>query len=820
MLTKAPLGAARRARITATATRHAEILILGGGILGCSIAYHLTRAGKRDVVILEKSGLTHGATWHAAGLVGQLRSSRNTTRMLKHSVELYDRLEAETGQAIDWKKFGSLRLACSEQREMENRRLMTMAKSFDLEMQWLSPQQSQELFPLMSTEDVRSAIFIPSDGYIDPASVAQALAKGAKDKGAKIVIGERAIGFTVENERVTRIETDKGAWTCDLLVNACGMWGHEVGQLAGVRVPSFAVEHQYLITDPIPDAPKRMPTMRDPDHLVYYKPEVRGLVVGGYEPDTQPFAPDGIPRAFAQELLPGNFDRFEQLAQLAAKRTPIVNQVGVRQLLNGPIPYSADGDFVMGKAPELANYFVCAGFLYGIAAGGGAGRMMAEWIIDGRPSLNLWPLDIRRFGFHHATRHFMYARAVELYGGHYKFAFPAKEHETQRGIRRSPLYETLKAQGAVFGSRGGWERPNWFAPKGIEAKDKPDFDRAKTNWFKHVGEEHKAVRERVALIDQTSFSKFELMGEGVVPFLQRMAVSNMDRPVGSVIYTQLCNERGGIECDLTFTRVAQDRYYFVTGAAFGKHDAHWIQSHSAPRRHRAAGRRDLGARRDQSVRTQGARGAAAGGGGGCLQRRLPVRHHARDHGRRGAGARHPHRLCRRAGLGTARADRVCRACLRAAARSGRDARHRRRRLSRHRFPAHGKGLSLLVQRHHAGLFAAGGRARLPGQLQQGRFRRPRRSAEAARRRREAAAGHLPARRLSAALWQRGGDGRTARWSASPPAAISATLWARRSATAICRSNWSSAARSRSRPSARSPRRGSRPRRPTIRKTCG
>jgi sarcosine dehydrogenase len=561
-----------------SALRHSEILILGGGILGCSIAYHLTRAGKRDVTILEKSGLTHGATWHAAGLVGQLRSSRNTTRMLRHSVELYDKLEAETGQAIDWKKYGSLRLACSEQREMENRRLMTMAKSFGLEMQWLTPKEAVDLFPLMSDEDVRSAIFIPSDGYIDPASVAQALAKGAKDKGAKIVIGERALSCKVENNRVTRIETDKGVWTCDLLINACGMWGHEVGKQADVRIPSFAVEHQYLITDPIPDAPKRMPTMRDPDHLVYYKPEVRGLVVGGYEPNTLAFAPNGIPREFAQELLPGNFDRFEQLAQLAAKRTPIINQVGVRQLLNGPIPYSADGDFVMGKAPELDNYFVCAGFLYGIAAGGGAGRMMAEWIADGRPSLNLWPLDIRRFGFHHATRHFMYARAVELYGGHYKFAYPAKEHETQRGIRRSPLYETLKARGAVFGSRGGWERANWFAPKGVEPKDKPDFDRAKTNWFQHVGDEHKAVRERVALIDQTSFSKFELIGPGVVPFLQRLAVSNMDRPVGSVIYTQLCNERGGIECDLTFIRLAQDRYYFVTGAAFGKHDAHWIES--------------------------------------------------------------------------------------------------------------------------------------------------------------------------------------------------------------------------------------------------
>lgn len=562
-----------------TVANHAEIVIIGAGILGCSIAYHLTRMGKTDVVILEKSGVTHGATWHAAGLVGQLRTSRNTTRMLTHSVELYDRLEAETGQAIDWKKYGSLRLACSPEREMENKRSLTMAKSFGLEMHWLSPKEAQDLFPIMSLTDVRSAVYIPSDGYIDPASVCQALAKGAKDKGAKIVVGERVTSFNIENRRVTGIETDKGSWTCDLVVNCAGMWGHEIGKLAGVRVPSFAVEHQYLITDPIPDIPKRMPTMRDPDHLVYYKPEVRGIVVGGYEHNTVPFATNGIPREFAQELLKDNFDRFEPLARNASKRTPIIDTVGVRQLLNGPIPYSADSDFVMGKAPELHNFYVSAGFLYGIAAGGGAGRMMAEWIVNGAPSLNLWPLDVRRFNFHHNTRHFMYPRAVELYGHHYKLHRPGDENESMRGIRRSPLYETLKARGAVYGSRGGWERPNWFAPKGIKPVDKPAFDRAKTNWFKHVAAEHKAVREGVALIDQTSFAKFEIVGRGAVTALQRLAVSDMDKPVGSTIYTQLCNEKGGIECDLTISRVAPDRFYFVTGSAFGGHDRHWIDSH-------------------------------------------------------------------------------------------------------------------------------------------------------------------------------------------------------------------------------------------------
>ncbi len=559
--------------------QHAEILIIGAGIIGCSIAYHLTRMGKKDVVILEKSGITHGATWHAAGLVGQLRSSRNVTRMLRHSVELYDKLEAETGMAIDWKKYGSLRLACSTEREMENKRSLTMAKSFGLEMQELSPKDAQDLFPIMSTEDVRSAVYIPSDGYIDPAGVCQALAKGAKDKGARIIIGERVTGMTVENRRVSLVKTDKGEWTCDIVVNCAGMWGYEVGALAGVRIPSFAVEHQYLITDPLPDVPKKMPTMRDPDHLVYYKPEVRGLVIGGYEPNTLPFAPDGIPRHFAQELLPGNFERFEMLAKLGGKRTPIINTVGVRELINGPIPYSADSDFVMGKAPELDNFFVSAGFLYGIAAGGGAGRMMAEWIADGSPSLNLWPLDVRRFNFHHNTRHFMYPRAVELYGHHYKLHRPGDEHETMRGIRRSPLYDTLKARGAVFGSRGGWERPNWFAPTGVKAVDEPAFDRAQTNWFAHVAVEHKQVREGVALIDQTSFAKYEVIGSGALAALQKLAVSDMNKPVGSTIYTQLCNPKGGIECDLTFSRIGADRFYFVTGSAFGLHDRQWIESH-------------------------------------------------------------------------------------------------------------------------------------------------------------------------------------------------------------------------------------------------
>jgi 4-methylaminobutanoate oxidase (formaldehyde-forming) len=558
----------------------AEIVIVGGGIIGCSIAYHLTRVGKPDVLLLEKSGLTHGATWHAAGLVGQLRSSRNLTRMLQRSVALYDRLEAETGQATDWKKVGSLRLASSPDRLLEIKRAATMAKSFGLDMSVISAKEAQDLCPILNVDDVLAAAYLPSDGYVDPASVTQALAKGARMKGARIRQDLRVNGFERSGRRVARVLTDQGAIDCETVVNAAGMWARELGLMMGVRVPSIAVEHQYLITDPIADLPNAMPTFRDPDLRVYYKPEVRGIVIGGWEEGTPTFGEAGIPPEFGQQLLEGNFERFQVLAEAAFKRTPIVEKVGVRQLINGPIPFSADGEFVMGKAPELDNAFVCAGFTYGIAGGGGAGEMMAEWIVSGKPSLNLWPLDIRRFSFHHATKQFIYPRAVDLYGKYYAVGYPRVEHDSARGIRRSPFHETLGKHGAVYGSRGGWERPNWFAPAGADRSDRPSFE--KPNWFQHVGAEHRAVRERVALIDQTSFSKFELSGPGAVGALQRLAAADVDKPIGSVIYTQLCNERGGIECDLTVSRLDHNDFYIVTGSAFGTHDLHWIRSHLPP----------------------------------------------------------------------------------------------------------------------------------------------------------------------------------------------------------------------------------------------
>jgi len=577
---------------TTTLPQRARIVIIGGGILGCSIAYWLTRCGEQDVVLLEQHQLTDGATWHAAGLVGQLRSSRNTTRMLEQSVEMYRGLEAETGQAVDWHETGSLRLACSPERVLELERLTTMAKSFGLPMEIVSPARAQELFPLMSTEDVLAAAFLPTDGYIDPASVTQAIARGARMRGAKIHEQTKVTSVTVAGRQCTTVHTlhangTRGDIECEMVVNAAGMWGMEVGRMAGVRIPATAVEHQYLISGPIegytPVELGKMPTMRDPDHLVYYKPDGPGLLIGGYEPDTIAFGTGqgddgGIPSPFQRQLFEPNYDRFAQLAELGAKRTPCLETAGIRTLLNGPIPYSSDADFVMGRVPELDNYFVATGFLYGIAAGGGAGKMMAEWMLEGRPSLDLWPLDVRRFSFHHTTRHFMDTRMVELYAHHYKLAAPGSEKVTARGIRRSPLQTTLTAHGAVFGSRGGWERPNWFAPDGVEPVDQPSF--TEPNWWPHVRAAHLAVRKGIGLIDQTSFAKFEITGPGALAAVQWLSVADMDKPVGTVIYTQLCNDRGGIECDLTMTRTAPDSFYVVTGSAFGAHDMGWIRSNS------------------------------------------------------------------------------------------------------------------------------------------------------------------------------------------------------------------------------------------------
>jgi sarcosine dehydrogenase len=556
----------------------ARIVVIGGGAVGCSIAYHLAKLGARDVVVLEKAALTHGSTWHAAGLVGQLRSKRNLTRLMQYSARLYATLEAETGQAVEWKPVGSLRLASSPERWSELKRMATTARSFDFELHTLSPKEAQDKFPLISPDGVVGAVFVPDDGSVDPSSLTHAYAKGARMNGVKFVEGVLVTGFATKGHRITGVRTDKGDIACETVVNAAGIWARDVAKMAGVAVPAGAVEHQYLITEKRADLPAGLPTLRDPDNIFYLKPEPGALAIGGWERGTPTFGAGGMPFDFGRELLPPNQDRLEAFLLPAAERLPILNEIGIRTVINGPIPISPDGEPIMGLAPERDNFYVACGFTSGIAASGGAGKAMAEWIVAGEPSMDLWAFDVRRFGRHHMSAKYLAERSVDSYWRYYQIHYPIEELESARGGRRSPLYGPLKAKRAVFGSRFGWERANWFAPAGVEPVDRPSFE-SRPNWFSPVAAECKAARERAVVIDQSSFSKFEFAGKGTFAALQRIAANDLDRPAGSLVYTQLCNARGGIEADLTFVRLDEERFYMVTGSAFGVRDIAWIRSH-------------------------------------------------------------------------------------------------------------------------------------------------------------------------------------------------------------------------------------------------
>ncbi len=559
-----------------TLPRHVQVVIIGGGIAGCSTAYHLAQLGYKDVLLLERHQLTSGSTWHAAGLVGQLRSQAGITQLLGNSVALYDRLEAETGLSTGWKMNGGLRLACNESRMTEIARQATTARSFGLEMHLLTPSEAKDLWPLMDTGDVLGAAFLPSDGQASPSDITQALAKGARNHGVTILENIQVTGVRSENGRVTGIDTSSGPVDCEILVNCAGQWARKVGQLAGVNVPLVSVQHQYLITETIDGVTSDLPTLRDPDRLTYFKEEVGGLVMGGYEPNPVGWAQAGFPKNFAFSLLDSDWDHFEQLMVQALPRVPALAHAGIKELLNGPESFTPDGNFILGEAPELTGFYVAAGFnAFGIAAGGGAGQALAQWIAGGEPPFDLWPVDIRRFGKPHSEIEWVRERTHEMYGKHYTMAWPHEEHQSGRPFRCSPLYEELKTQGACFGEKLGWERPNWFAPEGVTPEDEYSF--GEQNWVRYSGDEHRAAREAVAVFDQTSFGKFIVEGADSARALEWICANRIDRPVGSVIYTQLLNSRGGIESDLTVTRLAPDRFYLVTGTGFVTHDYHWIQ---------------------------------------------------------------------------------------------------------------------------------------------------------------------------------------------------------------------------------------------------
>ncbi|VAV94856.1 Sarcosine dehydrogenase [hydrothermal vent metagenome] len=557
------------------ADSHAKIIVIGGGAIGCSVAYHLAKAGEKDVVLLEKALITEGATWHAAGLVGQLRSKRNLTRLMQNSVAVLDRLEGESGVATDWKKVGSIRLASSPERWSEIRRAMTQAKSFGLECHSLSAREAQEKFSFITTDGVVGAAFIPGDGYVDPYALTQSFAKAARLNGATIREGVAVKDIVVENRRAVGVVTDNGNISCDTLINCAGLWAKQVGEMAGVPLAAGVVQHQYFVTEKTLEFDASLPTLRDPDNNFYLKPDVAAFAIGGWEEGTVGCWRGRPPMDFGRELFEENYDRLEKFATLATNRLPILNETGIRTVINGPIPVSADGEPIMGLAPELDNFYVACGFTAGIAAAGGAGLAMANWIIEGDPGMDLWAFDVRRFGPQHCNGRYLEARAIEAYAAYYKIHWPGEEPQAGRPARRSPLYEILKSKGVVYGSKSGWERPNWFSADGKEVYS---FEE-RPNWFDTVGRECKAVRERVAIIDQSSFSKFEVTGPGAFDFMQNLAANQIDPLAGKCTYTQLCNEQGGIEADLTIMHLAENRFYVVTGSGFAIRDGQWMRSH-------------------------------------------------------------------------------------------------------------------------------------------------------------------------------------------------------------------------------------------------
>jgi 4-methylaminobutanoate oxidase (formaldehyde-forming) len=553
--------------------------VIGGGVGGAAILYWLARLGWTDTVLVERSRVTSGSTFHSAGLVGQLRGSLSLTRMMINSVDLYRKLGDEVGLETGWHEVGSLRLASSQERMEELSRQAGWAKTFGLPLELVSAQDAKKMFPPMSTDGVLGAAYLPTDGYIDPSQLTLALVEGARRRGAEINEDTRVTAIETSNGRVKRVLTEKGDIETELVVNAGGMYAAEIGRLVGVTVPLIPMAHEYLITKP-EGLPRDMPTMRDPSLLVYYRPESGGLVMGGYERDPKPWGLDGIPADFNGKLLEPDWDRFEPLMTNAIVRTPTLKDASVVRLVNGPEAFTPDGEFILGPT-EVRGFWVAAGFCaHGLAGAGGMGRLVAEWIVDGRPHLDAWEMDSRRFGRHYTSREYTLARTREVYSTYYDVKYPGHERTAGRPLRLSPAYTRLQELGAAFGEKSGWERANWFEPN-AERGDESLRPRgwAGRLWSPAIEAEHRACREAAALFDFTSFAKIEVRGRGAAKFLERLTDNRVARAVGALTYTQMLNDGGGIECDFTVTRLAEDRFRIVTGTAFGQHDLYWIRDH-------------------------------------------------------------------------------------------------------------------------------------------------------------------------------------------------------------------------------------------------
>ena len=562
----------------------AQVVVIGGGVSGCSVAYHLAKLGWTDVVLLERKQLTCGTTWHAAGLIGQLRPSQNMTRLAKYSADLYARLEQETGVATGMRQNGSITVALTEERREEIFRQASLARAFDVDVTEIGPSDVKAFYPHLNVEDVIAAVHLPLDGQCDPANIAMALAKGARQNGATIIEGVKVTSVGQANGKVTGVEWqcdgETGRIAADIVVNCGGMWGRDLAAASGVTLPLHACEHFYIVTEAIPDL-TRLPVLRVPDECAYYKEDAGKMMLGAFEPKAKPWGMDGIPEDFCFDQLPEDFDHFEPILEKAVNRMPMLATAGIHTFFNGPESFTPDDRYYLGEAPELKGYWIAAGYnSIGIVSSGGAGFALAQWINDGEPPFDLWEVDIRRAQPFQKNRRYLKERVSETLGLLYADHFPFRQVETARGVRRSPLHEHLKARGAVFGETGGWERANWFANEGQEREYRYSWKRQ--NWFDNQRAEHLAVRERVGLFDMTSFGKIRVEGRDACTFLQHLCGADIDVAPGGIVYTQMLNARGGIECDLTVTRLSETAFLLVVPGATLQRDLAWLRGHLDP----------------------------------------------------------------------------------------------------------------------------------------------------------------------------------------------------------------------------------------------
>ena len=562
--------------------KKARAVIIGGGIIGCSVAYHLTKLGWKDVLLLERKQLTSGTTWHAAGLIAQLRATANMTKLAKYSQELYGSLEKETGVATGFKRCGSITVALTNERKEEIYRQASMARAFGVEVEEISPQEVKEKYSYLNIDQVKAGVWLPLDGQGDPANIALALAKGARQNGGIIIQNTKVTGFKKEGRRITGVNwsqgDERGTTDAELVVNCAGMWGHNLGKMMGVNVPLHACEHFYIVTEPVKDL-KQMPVLRVPDECAYYKEDAGKFMLGAFEPNAKPWGMEGISENFEFDQLPEDFDHFEPILEMAVNRIPALGEAGIHTFFNGPESFTPDDAYHLGLAPEMDNVWIAAGFnSIGIQSAGGAGMALAQWITDDKKPFDLGDVDISRMQPFQGNKKYLFERSKETLGLLYADHYPYRQKASARGIRRSPFHSQLLEKGAVMGELAGWERANWYAER--DQKREYEYSWKRQNWFENSAQEHRAVRENVGIYDMSSFGKIRVEGSEACEFLNYISGANCDVPIGKIVYTQFLNEDGGIEADVTVTRLSELSFMVVTPAATRLADQTWMLRHS------------------------------------------------------------------------------------------------------------------------------------------------------------------------------------------------------------------------------------------------